>query len=233
MANVPNVPGVPALPSYTDAIQSLVVADALNVLSAVLPSQWGIYLDGAPVITPATQLTQAFASTLAVVSQIASIVGLPNIVPVIASTIDFEYMARSPLSNYTQQAGAFEQYNKVQLPAEITTKIACGGSPSQRAAFLNTLEALRTSTVLVDIVTPEQAYTSYNCSQYNFRRHAESGVTLITAEVHFELVPVTASANFSNTQQPGNAGAQAVGNVQPSSAPATVSDRIDAAGGVN
>lgn len=231
MASVPNVPGVPALPSYSDAVQSLVVSDSLLLLSAILPSTWGIYVDGAPIITPATQLTQAFAATLATVSQIAALVGLPNIVPVVASTVDFEYMARSPISNYPQQAGAFQSYNKVQLPAEITVKIACGGGASQRAAFLNTLEALRTSTILVDIVTPEQVFQDYNCTSFDYRRRAENGVTLIVAEVRFEYVPITATAAFSNTQQPSTAGQTSGGNVQPQAAPVTFSDRFDAVGG--
>jgi len=233
MANVPNVPGVPSLSSYSGGGAVLALTDSLLLLSAILPSTWGIYIDGTPVITPANQLTQLLAPTLATVSQIASLVGLPNIVPVIASTVDFEYAARSPISNYQQQAGAFQSYNKVQLPAEITVKIACGGAASQRASFLNTLESLRTSTTLVDIVTPEQVFQSYNCTQYDYRRRAENGVTLIVADVRFELVPVTATAQFSNTQQPGNAGQQSVGNVQPQDAPASFSDRFNAVGGVN
>lgn len=231
MPNVPNVPGVPSLNSYSGATVALAIADAGILLSTVLPTIWGIFINGTPVIIPATQLTQTIAPLLSTISQVAALVGLPNIVPVLASTVEFEYSGKSPISNYQQEAGAFQGYNKVQLPAEISLKIACGGSTSQRQGFLSTLEALRTSLALVDIVTPEQVFSGYNVTQYDYRRRAENGVTLIVADVRFELVPVTASATFQNTQQPGNAGPQAIGNVQPQTAPASFTQRFNTLGG--
>lgn len=51
--NVPNVPGVPPLrrnPNALSATLTLLVADAVRFFVSGLAPQWGIFLDGAPVI---------------------------------------------------------------------------------------------------------------------------------------------------------------------------------------
>lgn len=232
MANIPNVPGVPQLPSYGGGGALLAIADAGVLISALLTPPWGVYVNGSPVITPATVFTQAISGALSAISQIAALVGFPNIIPVTASTAEFEYKARSPISNYPQQKGAFQAYNKVQLPASVTMKLVSSGSASQLQAFFDTLNALRTSTILVDLVTPESVFSSYNCVGFDFRRRAESGVSMIAVDVHFEYVPVTGQVEFSNTKTPGTAGQQGLGNVQPVTPPTSFSDRFSSAGGV-
>ena len=58
MANVPNVPGVPPLPSYSQNNVELLFADAVGALLGVVTApQWGIYLNGAPVITYDNQIS--------------------------------------------------------------------------------------------------------------------------------------------------------------------------------
>lgn len=47
MADIPNVPGVPSLPSYSPNTVSLLVADAIAILSFLFGPTWGIFLDGA------------------------------------------------------------------------------------------------------------------------------------------------------------------------------------------
>ena len=50
MAAVPFVPGVPPLSSYTVDVPILLLADALGLPPSPLAPQWGIYLDGEPVV---------------------------------------------------------------------------------------------------------------------------------------------------------------------------------------
>lgn len=53
MPNVPNVPGVPPLSSYSASTIVLLAADAAAVVGALLNGpQWGVFLDGLPVIEP-------------------------------------------------------------------------------------------------------------------------------------------------------------------------------------
>lgn len=214
MPDVPKVPGVPSLSAYAPNTAALVVADAFVAIRAFLPPAWGVYINGLPVITPASQVTQAFGSALSAISSIASLIGFPNVVPVVASTIEFDYGADSPISNYPQQEGAFQSYDKVQLPFDVKLKLATSGA-GNRQAFFSTLEALRTSTALVDIVTPEGVFRSCNCKHVSYTRRAGNGVDLVVADVWFEEVRVVAQADFSSTQTPAVAGPQALGNVQP------------------
>ncbi len=232
MPDVPNLPGVPSLTSYSDFVPSLLVSDALAAITGLLGPSWGVYLQGQPLITPASILTQSLGVEIGAISTIAALIGFPNVVPVTASTVEFEYTADSPISTYPQEQGAFQSYDKVQLPFDIKLKIACGGSASQRQAFFDTLEAIRTSTVLLDILTPEKIYTSCNCKHVDYRRNSRNGVTLILADVWFEQVRVISQTQFSNTQSPADSGTSALGNVQPQTPTSAVSQQFAGLGSV-
>jgi hypothetical protein len=197
------------------AIQ-LLAADAEElILGALLQPAWGIFLNGSPVIQPASVLGSVVSSVLAPIQAIASLIGGNNIVPVMASTVHFQYAQEFPLSNYPQEQGGFQSYNKVTLPFDVKVRVAAGGSPSNRAAFLNSCLAIANSFALFDVVTPEMVFTSVNCTHIDWDREAMKGNTLLQVDLWFQQIPVTATAQFTNTQQPGNAGQQSVGNVQP------------------
>lgn len=221
MPDVPNVPGVPSLNSYGADNVALLTSDIFVAISAFAAPQWGIYLDGLPVITPANIFTQAISQLLGPIAAVASLIGLPNIVPTTASTVEFDFSGDSPISNYPQEEGAFQSYNKVPLPATIKLMMACDGPPSVRQGFISTLNALRKSTVLVDIQTPEATFLDYNCNHLSWRRRADRGANMIVADVWFEEVNVSASTAFSTTQQPSDAAQQSTGNVQPTAAPSS------------
>lgn len=61
--NVPNVPGVPPLrrnPNALSATLTLLVADAVRFFVSGLAPQWGIFLDGRPVIVADSVVTFGF-----------------------------------------------------------------------------------------------------------------------------------------------------------------------------
>lgn len=231
MPNVPNLPGVPPLASYGVGVVALASTDAANVLRAFLPPAWGIYIDGLPIVAPSLALASV-APTLATASTVAALFGAPNIVPVIASTVEFFYSADSPISTYPQEEGAFQSYDKVQMPFEIRMKIACSGSISQRQSFQNTLEGLRSSTRLVSVLTPDRVYLNCNCKHVEFPRRADRGVQLIVADVWFEQVRFTSTADFTQTREPGSSGPQSIGNVQPQGIPRSVQQTLSVTGTV-
>lgn len=222
MPDVPNVPGVPTLSSYSDSGVSLLVGDAFGAIIALVAPPWGVYIDGAPVFTPASVIGQNLAPVLSAISTIAAAIGLPNVVPVQASMVTFDYKAESPISNYPQQNGAFQSYDKVQMPYDVRLKLACAGDASQRQSFQDTLEALRTSTVLVQVMTPEKVFDDCNCTHVSFTRSSDSGVAMILADVWFEEVRQTSTATYTNTKSPTDAAPQSIGNVQPDTIPASV-----------
>ena len=138
MADVPNVPGVPALNTYSTNNIELLTADAALVVNAFLPT-WGIYYNGFPVIWPATVASSVIGSVLAPIGQVASLLGIPNLLPVFASTIEFDFDQEWTVADYPVEQGAFQSYDKVQLPFECRVRMACGGPTSQRTAFLNSI----------------------------------------------------------------------------------------------
>jgi hypothetical protein len=142
------------------------------------------------------------------------LIGAPNISPVYASVVDFEYSQDWPLSTYQQEQGAFQAYDKVTLPWDVKIHLACGGSPSTRQAFLSTVLAIANSFSLYDIVTPEMTFPSCNVSHISWPRSANSGVSLIVVDLWFKEIPVTATASFTNTQNPSDSSQQALGNQQ-------------------
>jgi hypothetical protein len=195
------------------------------LLNTILGPIWGVFLNGVPVITPATQLDstgQQIVGALDTIQAIASSIGAPNILPVSASTIDFEFAQENPISNYPQEQGAFQSYNKVTLPFDIKVAVACAGSDARRQAFISTVLAIEASLALYSIVTPERVFTSCNCHHVGWRRNALRGVTMIVADMWFERVNVvsgtdflnSAAGSFLNTQSPAASGQQASGTVQ-------------------
>lgn len=222
MPNVPRVPGVPSLSSYTPNTTALAVADILTAVSALFPVTWGIFANGQPVITPANIITQSLPVTLGTLSAVASFLGVPNVVPVSGSTVEFEFAGDTPISSYPQEEGAFQSYDKVIMPYDIRLKIACGGSNAQRQGFFSTLEALRTTTSLVDVVTPEGTFRDVNCKHVDYTRRSDRGVDLIVANVSFEQVRFETSSAYTNTAKASDSAAKSLGNVQAQGVPDSV-----------
>lgn len=209
----------------------LIFADATNLaLSALLQPAWGVYLNGVPVIQPATILGSVATAALAPVQAIASLLGFPNIVPVMASTVEFDFAQDWPISNYPQEQGAFQSYNKVTLPYDVRLRLASGTSDANRQAFLSTVLAIGNSFALFDVMTPEMTFTSVNCTHVSWKRTAREGAKLIQADMWFKQIPVTATSSFTSTQQPQDSGAQALGNVQPQALTPQTQNALGAAG---
>jgi hypothetical protein len=201
----------------------LLLADAADLaLGLLLAPTWGVYLDGAPVIQPASQLGAAVNSILQPITTIAALVGLPNIVPVAASTVEFSFAQDFPISTCPQEQGAFQSYDKVTLPFAVKVKLACQGNVSQRQAFLTACLAISASFALFDVVTPEITFTNVNCTHIDWDRSARRNATMLTVDLWFSEIPVNATAAFTNTAQPGESAPLALGNVQPQSPVGTV-----------
>lgn len=176
--------GVPALfgGAIAASLPRLVTGDAPTIVGALGQQRWGIFTTG----------------------------GAPVL---LADAVDsVEYARDYRISDYPQEQGSFESYNKVQVPyqAKVGFLIA-----QTRGVFLNSIEAALSTLNLVTIVTPEVRYASANLVHYAYRRTARKGVTMILVDVWCEEVRVTAQTALSNTQsQNGQAPAQA-GQVQP------------------
>lgn len=215
----------------TSPIVDLITSDASDlILGSLFASQWGVYQDGVPVIEPATSIVSRLVSKLGPLRALASAIG-PNIVPVAASTVDFEFSQEWPISNYPQEEGAFQAYDKVTMPFDIKLKLAAGGPPAVRQAFLSTCLAIANSIDLFDIVTPELTFINCSCTHIDWPRRSDSGVSLIKVDLWFKKVPISSTNIFTNTQQPGESAQQSLGNVQ-AAVPSSKIQQVVASAGV-
>jgi hypothetical protein len=209
------------------------------VIGAMLAPPWGVYLNGVPVIQPASVASAAAAGTPAAVvsalislASVAGLIGQPsvgqgNLAPATASTIEFEFAQDWSLPTYPQEEGAFQAYNKVTLPFDVKIRLAGSGQ-----AFLQNCLAIASSDQLFDIVTPELTFTGVNCSHIAvLPREARRGVSLLQVEFYFMQIPVVSSTTFQNTQQPGEAAPYPTGNQQPQTPSQYIQSQF-AAGGV-
>ncbi len=116
---------------------------------------------------------------------------------------DIEYARDYSISDYPQEQGGWESYNKVQQPFQAKIGFLIS---TARFAFLQNIEAVAASLQLVSVVTPEVTYTSANITHYDYRRTTRHGVTMLRVEVWLEEVRVTAGTLLGSTASQATGG---------------------------
>lgn len=200
--DIPNVPGVPALPSYSPNNVALLSADLISVVGAFIGPQWGIY--------PAGSGGNGLSGLIG--NQVLGFALGGQAFPY-ESIVDFDFKQDYPVSDYQQEDGAFQSYDKVQLPFDVKVRISSGGNEFARQALLAAVQAAASTLNLYDVVTPEQTYPNCCITHWDFKRQSHNGVGLILIDLWFVEIRITSTSTFSNTQTPAVAGQQATGNV--------------------
>ncbi len=186
--NVPDVAGVPPLardPLAAPFIVILLAADAVLLFSGFI-----------------TKLEWGLFQN-----------GLPLVTA--DSVVTMGYKQDWSISNYPVEGGAFETYDKVQLPFEIRLQFSKGGSSLDKAAFLASIAAIAGTTNLYDVYTADAFYSSVTVMRYNYDREALKGVGLLVVDIYVIQVSVTATQQFSNTVNPASASPSSTGISQP------------------
>ena len=200
MPFIPDLPGVPPLSSFAPTnLFTVLAGDAISALLGFLLPQWGIFLDGIPVLAYDSQ-------------------------------ISFEFRQDFPISTYPVEQSSFQSYDKVQLPSEIRVRLSAGGSVFNRQAFLATIDAAISTTLLYDVVTPEKVFLNYNFTHRDLVRTADQGVGLIVVDLWLTEVIETATALFQTTQLPGQAGQFGSGYASPTPPSTSVSQSVSGFG---
>jgi hypothetical protein len=145
--------------------------------------------------------------------------GIPVLEP--DSILTFGFKQEWSISDYPVEDGGFQSYNKVALPFDVRVRMAKGGDDFERRAFIDSVRLLAPTLFLLDIVTPEEIYLNCNIHHWDYEKRAQSGVSLIQVELWLTEVRVTATAVFTSTQSPADAGQQSAGNVQAVPVPST------------
>lgn len=115
------------------------------------------------------------------------------------SVVGFDYRKEYTISDYPVELGAFESYDKVETPYEITIRMTKGGSLSDRQTFLANIDAIKGDTNLYSIATPEVTLVNGNIISVDYSRKNDHGVGLITVDCRVVEVRETAQQQFSNT----------------------------------
>lgn len=164
---------------------SLAVADGLLIYQKFQQPSWGIYNAG---------------GGLAIIPD---------------SIVRVDYEREWAIASYPQEQGAFQNYNKVQIPFENRVQITKGGSIAEKKSFIDALESIAASLDLFDIITPEQTFFNVNVYKIEASRSADSGASLLIYDVLFQEIRISATANFADTKNPNSANPTALGTVQP------------------
>jgi hypothetical protein len=167
-----------------------VIAIGLGTIQTILGSalqqvpRWGIFdSDGNQLgINTTNGLTSALTSQLTGAA-----------VPTL-STLTFEFIRETRVSDFPVEGGHYASYNKVQTPANPVITLALAGGESDRTNFLTAIDAACISTDLYSVITPEINYVNYSVEQYRYARRASAGATLLIVEVSLkEIRQVTAT----------------------------------------
>lgn len=190
--NVPMAPGVPNLRrtlggigAITGIIGAVEGLDQLGLIDALLGPQWGLF------------------------DKSGQIALRPD------SVISFEYRGEEKVATHPVEQGGFSSYNKVAMPYDIRMVIACNGQGEMtRQAIISDLEALKASTDLYDVITPDFTYLDVNLVAYDYRRQSRNGVTLLQIEIQLKEIRTTARTFLPSTAEPSGASPIAVGGVK-------------------
>jgi hypothetical protein len=246
--DVPNVPGVPAVVQGVGAAAALLKSGTgglpAGLSSALTPSNVISLIPGASSVTAAlSQATNALNGGLASIPGISDLGGLlgadgpglpgdqPAAVwgifdssgqPVVTpdSFLSIEFRNEVRISDYPQEAGAFSSYNQVQMPYDARIRMVKSGTQGDRTLFLNSISDATISTDLFTVVTPEITYENAALVHYDYRREQKNGAGQIIVDIWLEEVRQSATAQYTQTQQPDGADPVQQGPVQ-ASAPAT------------
>jgi hypothetical protein len=143
------------------------------------------------------------------------------------SVFGFEYTREHRISDYPQEKGAFESYNKVRVPYQAKLTYTVAGSDANRAQFFETLETVVASLDLVTVVTPEVSYASANVYKHTYRREARSGAKIVKVDVWCEEVRIVSAdvqsgqprdIKTTDSQSPSGVSTTQDGTVQPTPA---------------
>ena len=126
--------------------------------------------------------------------------GLPVVLA--DNVIDFAFRQDYEVSTYPQEAGAFQSYNKVEVPYDVKVSFSGGGSDAKRQAFLSSILAIVRDLNLYDVVTPELIFSPVNITHADFRRASSNGVGLIVVEVWLVQIRIAVAPTFTQTKTP-------------------------------
>lgn len=132
------------------------------------------------------------------------------------SFLAFRGKGASKLVDFTIQEGAFDTYDKVQIPGTVTLRVSKSGSVSDRAALLTQVNALLASITTYSVVTPEQTYQNMNMEDFELIREDNKGAYWFTQlDLNFREIRQQKAVYTTTTSAPDLSNAQAASALPP------------------
>ena len=131
------------------------------------------------------------------------------------SCVSVEVRQDYVVANYPLESGAFESYDKVWTPFVIRMRLTSPPGAFGRAAFLAAIDAIVEDTTIYSAYTPEYAYPSVNVMHKGYTRSAESGASLIIAELWLQQILQNVTPQYTNVGSPSAAAPVSSGTAQP------------------
>jgi hypothetical protein len=194
--NVPDAPGVPPLsrdPASTASDQPVTVVVTKSAVNALATGRWGIFDQTGKVAVLATGETGAAA---------------------IDSCVSIAYDGEEDTADYPVEGGGFETYNKVEHPYVIGARLVRGGGDDAIATFKKAVIQLKGALDPLTVLTPQYAHLNVNVVKVSFRRSAENGVAMLTADLTLKEMRIGEPTEFSSTTTPAGADPTDSGNAQ-------------------
>lgn len=148
-------------------------------------------------------------------SVVASDTFIPLTIP--DSWGEFSYRYETALSDYPQEQGAFQPYNKIARPQAITTTLVKTGSDLARMTWLLAIQQqeAQNPTQLYTLISPQGIFSDYVISGMTFATRKDRGSNMLYLDVTFTQIPQILSTNgsFENTLAPKSSPVQQLGRV--------------------
>lgn len=215
--DVPVAPGVPpVLRSIGQAVErvALLAADAVAIIRMFEGPQWGIFLDGVPILVGDSVVGVDYRREWRVATYPVEGGGFAS----------YNKVAEPFDVRVTFACSGSQSILGTLLSGGALGALITGTDPAaaNRTQFLEALEFYGASLDLVSVITPEFEFDSCNITHIDYRREARKGATMILIDVWLVEIRVTGTAAFSSTQAASGAKPVDTGAVQPTTPPATI-----------
>lgn len=134
------------------------------------------------------------------------------------SVVSLDFKGLSKVSEVPLQNGSFAAYNKVQMPDLESLRLIKTGSDATRGQFLSAIDAAKKSTDLYYIVTPEKTYIDITIEEYDYKRTAQDGVSMLVVDIRFKQIrqvrPAFSTVKLEDAKTPTGLTPQSGGVVQ-------------------
>ena len=130
---------------------------------------------------------------------------------------EFSFRYETALSDYPQEQGAFQPYNKVARPFAITTTLVKTGSDLSRLTWLLAIQQQEAAnpTQLYTLVSPNGIFSDYVIGGMTYNTRPERGSNMLYLDIEFTQIPqiITTDGSFNNTLAPKSSPVSQIGRV--------------------